>query len=899
MGLFGGKKTYVSSVVYNMAGDVADRPNYLKTVIVGSTLVDDNRTKSDLLGASYRNGRGIKLRNYYRWALDNYAAVGIPQASLIGTKILDPVSVAPALPAIPGATPMIQSAELGSADFSYWAEQWMLVNHPALIDTDWSSDYDEATNKIKITFVDTTTVEFIPSDFDKNARYIYVTYTMDLGGSTGAWSTNTPAVMAPGDAYPSTTGWTVVRNTTVDVTETLQTMVTTTVSYSDARPDEVTDVATLRDETYTRLDAEYKKSVYQGETVSVPSGIDQMTAVDSVMVLTRTGSTSDAVTDSSSSTVVSGVTVTTAIHTVTQNLDISRTHVTNTRTRVVKNWSAAKVFIYRVGSGNAVLDALVSTGYSAVTGSGPDDGYLPFIPVRINNAFLSSSNNPMAYEAAKKAYKKSINGKLDDLITSLTDNPSLSDIDYAYVMFGVALNTKDQACRKYVYRFFDRLRQSTVTNNVMSQYETNQQIASNNTEAMVAWRLAQKNSSSPDYGTEAPYFAGSSGIPVKEVKIHASGSALNSNVDIRISWNSIVKTNGTGLLKVDAKAGEYWFQEIGVSNISNKIVSVGGIIIDNIATVQGIELCWQVTANTWRKLTIRGLVHRNYIYGGKYVETSIHDALIDADESDFIIPIHYNTLREMSLVDSTQVAGECAYLVLNSYKVVKQKWYQTGIFKIILAVVVVAIIYFTGGFGAASVGLLGTNAAVGAAIGLTGVAAIIAGAALNAIAAMLLVKLIQIGAVELFGEKIGIIVGTIVGFISVGVGTGMLNGQTFSSVMTTMTQADKLIALTTSVGNAVADVITAGARDILGRTEDLMTNYNKEMKLLSDMYEKNLGYGNGSFDPTSLTNSPLLTLESPDSFLQRTLMTGSDIAKLSMEMVYQFTDLSLSTKLKL
>jgi hypothetical protein len=39
------------------------------------------------------------------------------------------------------------------------------------------------------------------------------------------------------------------------------------------------------------------------------------------------------------------------------------------------------------------------------------------------------------------------------------------------------------------------------------------------------------------------------------------------------------------------------------------------------------------------------------------------------------------------------------------------------------------------------------------------------------------------------------------------------------------------------------------------------------------------------------------TLESPDKFLQRTLMTGDDIVDLSMGMIDRFTEITTSTKL--
>ena len=903
MGLFGGKKTYVSSVVYNLGGDVADRPNFLKTTVIGSTLVQDGRSKADLITSSYQSGRGIKLRNYYRWALDNYSAIGVPHGTLKGTIEIDPSKVAGVIPRPEGTTAMVQTVEMGAADFAYWAEQWMFENNRALIGTAWTSDYNDATGKIEILFANNTTAEFAPVGFNKSAEYIYAIYTLDLGTSVGTLVPGTEVILSAIENYPTLAGWTTLVSSAVPVTETLPVKTTVTESFSDNRPNQVTVTPTTRDELYNRTDSSYRKVTYQGETINVTTGVDKLTATESTMYVFLTATSYEDVSSSTTTVVITGgVTKTTVTEVRQGKLSYKRSYRIDTIQKVVQNWSPAKVLIYRIGSGNLALDALSKSVSSAVTGQADRDGYLPFIPLRIDNKFVSSTHLPLAYEAAKKAYKKSVGGKIDDIIAKLTDNPSLKDVDYAYVMFGASINTKEQASRKYIYAFFDRLRVSNTDRTAFTRYQERQGLADQSLAELIAWRLAQKVSVSPAYGSDSPFFEGSSGAPLTQVNIQATGPALNSNVDIRISWNSIVQTKGLGLLKPDAKPGDIWFQPAGASpaSTSNSVVlSIGSMITGSSSSPNTIEMCFQVSATRWKKLTIAGLIHRNYIYQGKYVETNIAAALADVDESDFIIPLHYNTFREMSIVDATQMAGECTYLVINSYQVVKQKWYQTGIFKIILIIVVIAIIYFSGGFGAGAVGLLGTSAAVGAAVGLTGLAAIIAGFAINALAAMILVRLIQLGAVELFGEKVGLIIGTIVGIAAVAAGTGLMNGQTAASIFSTMTRADSLIAMTSALGSAAAQVVAINARDYATKSAGLLEDYSKETRALTDLYAKNLGYDNGVFDPTSLTNAPGQLLESPDSFLARTLMTGSDIADLSMQMLYRFTQVNLDTKLSL
>jgi hypothetical protein len=95
-----------------------------------------------------------------------------------------------------------------------------------------------------------------------------------------------------------------------------------------------------------------------------------------------------------------------------------------------------KLFIYKIGSGNAALDAAVIPVESF-------GQFFPFLPVRINNTFISESYLPDVYAQVKKAYKKATGSSFDKYIVKLEDNDDLNDIDYAYITFGVSLNTKE------------------------------------------------------------------------------------------------------------------------------------------------------------------------------------------------------------------------------------------------------------------------------------------------------------------------------------------------------------------------------------------------------------------------------------------------------------------------
>lgn len=558
-------------------------------------------------------------------------------------------------------------------------------------------------------------------------------------------------------------------------------------------------------------------------------------------------------------------------------------------------WSPVKVFIYEYGTGSPELDSMFSPSVSM-------GQFFPFIPFRLDNEFISPTFLPEVYDQSKKAYKKALTGKYDKTIEDLEENESLDDIDYAYVTFGVSFNVKEKACKKYIYRFFKTIldNQNLPGSPQYSEWQAQFSEARESWDTWIQWREAQRDPENPDYGTPEPDRLAYPGMPTSSIRVW-SGNNPVMNFDMSISWSSIVEEAGSGQYKPDAKRDELEIV-LGGSEVYDQLFwtesesgggPTTGAVIDN----DVVTIFWQETPNSWRRLKITGLKHRNLVYGGKAVEISAKEALEDPDESGFIIPLHEGIYREMGLIDGTQMATACAFMVFNCYQVVKKKWYQTGVFKVILiAVVIVVSVYMPGGISAGS-GILGSSATVGAALGFTGSLAIVVGAVANAMAAMLLTKAITTGAIALFGDKWGAIIGAVASVIALQVGTSLMKGQTLSSSFANMMRADNILTLTKAAGDGYAGYINASTQEILQETLDVQERYKDEAQKLQELWAENIGYNRGIIDPLDLTEVFGVTTESVDSFLQRTLMTGSDVAELSLEMLTRFVEMTLSTEL--
>lgn len=736
MGFFGGKKTYVSSSVYNMAGEVAERPHYLKSLVIGNVISNTKFSISDTLQSGYINGPGIRARSFYRWALKNYEEIGLPKGNMGGYFSVNPEVLAEAIPHPVDTTVEFYGIELSGAEFSYWAEQWMFDNAPELMSSNWASDYDSETGELTITFEDLTTHTFIP-DIDPDGAYLYATYVIvDLAG----------------------------------------------------------------------------------------------------------------------------------------------------------NYGLPHTFIYKIGSGNSTLDTVV-IGQTAV------GEYLPFIPIRRNSKMLSPNYQPEMWEKAQKAYKKATGGaKLQELKEKIRDNESIDDVDHAYVIFGVSLNILDKSCREYIYRFLRNLGQSQTNGNVEYLLYLNKLAAYDAaTDAWIAWQAAQSVPSDPLYGTPAPARLSKPVAPDNRIRITSRGS-FDAKLDIRIRWKTITETTGTGKKRAGAKKGDIWFGTgpHGGGGIDT-IWGMNGFLSAIRPTISKVFMHWQHEDDEWRSLEIVGLVHENRIYDGKSVEIDAYEALSDSDESGFVLPIHYGTIREMSLVKSTQLMTQSTLLLFNAYQVVKTKWYQTGFFKLVVFIAIIAIsIVFPPAAGAGA-GILGSGAAVGAALGFSGLVGIIIGAAVNAIAGMIVGMIISRVSVAIFGDKIGAIIGAVVAMVTMQVGSALANGQSLTAIWGNLMSAANIIQMTSAVGNGVAGYIRGSAAEYAAKTQETIEEYEKQAQRISQQYLETFGYANGVLDPTMLTESNFSNfMESEGQFLARTLMTGSDIAEMSMDMITNFADYTLT-----
>ena len=928
MGMFGSKKkTYVSSSLYNLAGDPKGKPSFKRTAVAGA-IVRGNDIPADLRN-SYLGGYAISTRSFARWAessgYNNAISMGKSRVALQSSFTVVPLQAYLQSLADPLKTVEVLDGGAGVADIGLWAEKYMVDNYLAVGEVDVTKgleyDYlvDDASGSLKVRVgptplegvADTRPEYVVPvPDYDPASTYVHALYRENTSGDTtgnylGDWR------VIDGISYtePNLTNWELASGSqNVPTNVSLKTTVTEVTKRPNGATTATTPAVTTRTEVANVTQDVWKREVYIGgsktDTLDLEAEKQTIQRDYSYVISTETTTSIREVASGGAFHTRSKNIITTT--TVREVLVIQKRYRQSVKTETVRSYGLLKMFIYRVGSGVPSLDALVVQQESGID-------WLPFIPVRLNNKFVEERDEDM-YVWTKKAFKKMFGRrtKIDDIIDSLKENESLGEIDFAHIAFGVPLNTSSQWGLQYIYQFlFNLSKASGHSSELYATYLKELKAYTQYVKEMEEWHSAQNTEWGSRYSKQPAYVPRP--VPPKgSISFHSNNKHLHFRQVIEYEFIYEEKGSGRKTLNNEpVSVGHLWWEVI-----DNSVEE--GLIEDNRNKGGGrqrffsralrkrrsvIALNWQDTPRTWKRMVMRNAVHTNYPYNSHSIATYPLDALEDKDESSFFFPLNLAIFKDMGIVDASEMHLCSAYLILNSYKVVKKKWYQSGIFKVIVAVVVIVISVYFPPFGTAASstagGVLGTNVAVGTAIvGAGASASIIAlvGGIANAIAGMVLGAIISRVAGKLLGNSfLGDLV-AMVAVVAIGSyqtaasnGTPLSFAESFGSLM----KAENLLKLGMSAADGLSSYINKSTMNILQEAQELQEAYSAESRRIQEMYVEQFGAGK-VIDPMAFTEAGRGAVENVDSFISRTLMTGMDIAEITHKMLSQFASLTLT-----
>jgi len=113
-----------------------------------------------------------------------------------------------------------------------------------------------------------------------------------------------------------------------------------------------------------------------------------------------------------------------------------------------------------------------------------------------------------------------------------------------------------------------------------------------------------------------------------------------------------------------------------------------------------------------------------------------------------------------------------------------------------------------------------------------------------------------------------------------------------------MMRADNILKLTEAAGQGYSGYVKASIAELAQDTAQVMEDYQKVSREIQERYASVLG--TNMADSQKIINSVLSgENESAASFLQRTLMTGTDIAQMSLDLLANFPEITTRTNLNL
>lgn len=306
------------------------------------------------------------------------------------------------------------------------------------------------------------------------------------------------------------------------------------------------------------------------------------------------------------------------------------------------------VFIYMYGAGYSALDNLFKTKTSLGT-------HIPRMYARmegrkLNDDEFKDTEKYKAMMGLGKQFGINWSGWVDEIHNSVG---SLKDVTQIFMTYSLPVNSEDPLIHRYMYEYFMRLYTEIPNKYVTSNFKEL-------SKDMLSTGAKQGQT-----------------IVIKD-----------KNYEQKVSFNSI------GYIDVRGSIGE-----VGTVTGGDRTVefSMGGKYTETLERIAGAaSYHWfrkQISPNTYREVRIYGLSSTEVVTGGKTTVASKKD-------EHLLIPLDMAMNSYFTTKEKEKLYTKSMYIVFNTLKVVKKKWYQTGIFKAIMVIVAITIAVVSVGAGA-------------------------------------------------------------------------------------------------------------------------------------------------------------------------------------------------------
>jgi hypothetical protein len=449
-----------------------------------------------------------------------------------------------------------------------------------------------------------------------------------------------------------------------------------------------------------------------------------------------------------------------------------------------------------------------------INGPQVSGSYFPFAYFRYNKQSVISNTTTPAYLTSKKMVKF-LGIDYDTMAEAIDENPDIADVEQAMLVMAVPAISTNPIEARYLFEYFDTLHAAMGGETWSGLTNIASQFSGDApAKHTIVIQDAQFKMALTNDGIHKKIAAGSIGI----VGVH-NNSFISESVNTEF---------------VDPETG----------GITTSTTSIKSHVYRR-----------QIATGLYEEITVRNLKMTYFVFEN-------YTTVGDETDDILLIPIDRTVSQNYSIGDRETLYSRSLHFVFNSRVVTKVKWYQTGVFKALLFIVAVAMAIYDGG------------ATLGAYLGLTGAAAIVATVVIQLIVGQLLTVAFKLF-VKAFGADIAqaiAIIALIYGGYRVFMNGGTLQG----------TWASELLQLSSGLQSAA---LQDKFSDLLEQ-QDQFNLFVEEQEELLESAQKLL--------ETSNTLSPFVIFgEKPEDFYNRTIHYGN-IGTLGITAISSYVDIALT-----
>lgn len=483
-----------------------------------------------------------------------------------------------------------------------------------------------------------------------------------------------------------------------------------------------------------------------------------------------------------------------------------------------------KFVFYQVGSGGyPAVDAAVNQPIDII------GKYFPYGYFRYDKISELDDTSSASYKSTKKLVNK-LGIDYDDLAENINANPDIADVQQAILHFAITPENDNEACNRYLFDYFEQLYYAQ---------DVDLQHGLWGPDKPTGVSSPLDNLVTDGWNTMVVDIADN------RFTMRLQAKALYKNLVGGTIGKVGAVTGGTGTAAYATEYLEFW----------------DGDVVTRFKNQPYYYYRKQVTEGLYEEIKVFGLESLYLIYLDRFTTSKENKDII-------LVPLDHEICKRYSLMDREQLYSRAGTLIFNSVKIQKLKWYETGIFSFILAIVsvVLTIIFPPAG------GALVTTLAAGSMATL--VVLVMAQALINMGVSIMMTVFTQAMSELMSGELLAVLAVVLV-----------VAGAVYGASNLTLENLPSAKDMLSAGSNLVKMVSGAMTNDL----QKEMESYRDYMKKVSD----ELATLEDSLAPSKYLQPITIFGESPDDFYNRTVHSGN-IGTIGFSAVDSYVEAALT-----